>query len=103
MQAEEKYVVLFLMFAKHMFICSRHHMMPSAHLSSQPNATEKSFAPSKKEDASPNVSIGTAEDEVEDDERIEHIVLGPSPAQVAAEQEALSSKKKGKRPVRGKN
>jgi hypothetical protein len=52
---------------------------------------------------SPIASSSTADETFEDDEHVEHIILGPSPAQIGADEETVTSKKKGKRPVRGKN
>lgn len=57
----------------------------------------------KEEIPSPNVTHSSANDTLEDDERIDQIVLGPSPAKMAADEENLVSKKKGKKPMRGRN
>ena len=57
----------------------------------------------KQEIPSPNVTHSSADDTLEDDERIDQIVLGPSPAQMAVDEENLMSKKKGKKSVRGRN
>jgi hypothetical protein len=51
--------------------------------------------------ASLEMSSGTIDNELEDDERIELIVREPSPPQ--DDNELASAKKKGKRAVRGKN
>jgi len=51
--------------------------------------------------ASLEMSSGTIDNELEDDEHIELIVREPSPPQ--DDNESASAKKKGKRSVRGKN
>ena len=50
-----------------------------------------------------NMSSGTIDNELEDDERIELIVHEASPNRSMDDNECASAKKKGKRSVRGKN
>jgi hypothetical protein len=71
-------------------------------LTSQPILPEAGTAP-KVEITSLIASSSTADETLEDDEYVDLIVLGPSPAQISANEETVTSKKTGKRPVRGKN
>jgi hypothetical protein len=52
---------------------------------------------------SPIASSSTTDETLEDNECVDLIVLGPSPVQISADEETVTSKKKGKRPVCGKN
>jgi hypothetical protein len=67
------------------------------------NTSENLTSATIEEQSSPNVSSGTLDEEQEDDERSELIVRETSPNHPLDEIDTISAKKKGKRPMRGKN
>jgi len=70
---------------------------------SQQNVVDAATVAQKEEITSPNLSCGTVDDELEDDERIDLIVREPSSTQQSHDDESISANKRGKRPMRGKN
>ena len=70
---------------------------------SQQNVVDAAMVAQKEEITSPNLSCSTVDDKLEDNERINLIVREPSPTQQSHDDESISAKKRGKRPMCGKN
>src|ERR1700730_5851079 len=81
----------------------------SARHPSSPSSSKREMPGSDNEENSPNVSNTTLGEELEDDERIDLVVQEPILHETlpnnesTVDDEPTAAKKKGKKPIRGKN